>query len=452
MRERDVARLAGRHGERQADDLRLQRIEARGLGVEADELGRLDARAPARERRLVGDDLVADAFRLAGRVGRRLGDVEAAPAGVLRRAPRNLAGGVGGGRARRCGRLVAQQAPELVALVDRTQRVLAHRVDRQLVEGDGQLAIGLHRQQAPPLRQPVESLAQVLADDTRDLGRVRDDVVERAVLREPFDRGLRPDLVDAGHVVDRIADQRQVVEELVGAHAELGEHTRLVQRLVGHRVDAGDAGHDELRHVLVAGGDQRLDIRALGRVRQRGDDVVRLDAFDHQQRPAMRAHQRVQRLDLAREILGHRRPVRLVLRIPVVAKRLARRVEHHGEVVGRRVVDELLQHRQHAAHRAGGLAARGAQVRQRVKRAVEVRRAVDEDEFGHGLDCAPGGAGTGRDPADAPRRDPPLLHGTRRDLSTRTIGPTAAGARSRNTAGRIPAAAFVKRVAGVRFC
>jgi hypothetical protein len=52
----------------------------------------------------------------------------------------------------------------------------------------------------------------------------------------------------------------------------------------------------------------------------------------------------------------------------------------------------------------------------------------------------------------APRRDPPLLHGTRRDLSTRTIGATATDARSRNTAGRIPAAAFVKRVARVRFC
>ena len=42
-------------------------------------------------------------------------------------------------------------------------------------------------------------------------------------------------------------------------------------------------------------------------VRERADDVVGLDAFDHQERPAMRAHELVQRLDLRDEIVGHRR-------------------------------------------------------------------------------------------------------------------------------------------------
>ena len=67
---------------------------------------------------------------------------------------------------------------------------------------------------------------------------------------------------------------------------------------------------------------------------ERADHIVGLDALDHQQRPAMRAHERVQRLDLAHEIVGHRRAIRLVLGIPVVAESLARRVEDDGEVVG----------------------------------------------------------------------------------------------------------------------
>jgi hypothetical protein len=56
---------------------------------------------------------------------------------------------------------------------------------------------------------------------------------------------------------------------------------------------------------------------------KRADDIVRLDAFDHQERPAVRPDEVVQRLDLAREILRHRGALRLVLRIPVVAERLA---------------------------------------------------------------------------------------------------------------------------------
>ena len=38
--------------------------------------------------------------------------------------------------------------------------------------------------------------------------------VERAVLLDPFRRGLRPDLVDAGHVVHRVAGEREVVDDL----------------------------------------------------------------------------------------------------------------------------------------------------------------------------------------------------------------------------------------------
>ena len=59
-----------------------------------------------------------------------------------------------------------------------------------------------------------------------------------AVLREPLRRRLRTDLRHAGNVVDGVAGEREQVEHLVGAHAELREHAGLVERLVAHRVDA----------------------------------------------------------------------------------------------------------------------------------------------------------------------------------------------------------------------
>jgi len=81
----------------------------------------------------------------------------------------------------------------------------------------------------------------------------------------------------------------------------------------------------------------------------------------------------VQRLDLQREIVRHRRAIGLVLRIPVVAEGFARRVEHDGEVIRLAVEHYSAQHRNDTAQRTGRLAARRAKVRQRVIRAIQVR-------------------------------------------------------------------------------
>ena len=100
----------------------------------------------------------------------------------------------------------------------------------------------------------------------------------------------------------------------------------------------------------------------------------------------------VQRLDLPDEILRHRRTVRLVVRIPVVAERLARGVEDDGEVVGLLVFGYPAQHGHHAAQRPGGLAARRAQVGQRVKCAIQVRRPIHQNERRHVSDHQDPGA------------------------------------------------------------
>ncbi len=71
-----------------------------------------------------------------------------------------------------------------------------------------------------------------------------------------------------------------------------------------------------------------------GRARERADDIVGLDAFDLNERPAERANRLEQRLDLRAQFVGHRRTIRLVLRIQLVAEGFAPGVEHAGDVFG----------------------------------------------------------------------------------------------------------------------
>ena len=91
-----------------------------------------------------------------------------------------------------------------------------------------------------------------------DLGGVRDQVLERAVGGDQLARAL---LADAGHaldVVDRVAHQREHVDDLVRRDAELLLHARgVVPGALVARVEDADAVADELKEVLVAGDDRR---------------------------------------------------------------------------------------------------------------------------------------------------------------------------------------------------
>jgi hypothetical protein len=116
-------------------------------------------------------------------------------------------------------------------------------------------------------------------------------------------------------------------------HAELGLDAGLVEHFVAHGVDQPDARIHQLGEVLVAGGNHAVDAGIRRLPRQGADHVVGLDAVDHQQRPAGGADAFVQRRDLRRQIFRHRRAVRLVLGIPVVAEGLALGVEYHGAII-----------------------------------------------------------------------------------------------------------------------
>jgi hypothetical protein len=249
-----------------------------------------------------------------------------------------------------------------------------------------QFEVAADGHQASRQRQEVEGAAQILPDHATDVGGGGDHPVERTVLREPLDGRLGADLVDAGNVVDGVADQRQVIDDTLRRHAELAEHAGFVEHLVAHRVDQADVRADQLREILVTGRHHHLHALRRRLRRQRTDHVVRLDAVAHQQRPAEGHDGRVQGFDLTHHVLGHRRAVRLVLRVPVVTKGPSLGVEDAALVVDSRrlvIAFQAPQHVQHAVDRSGGLVLRGTQVGHGMEGAVEVRRSVDQQQGGH---------------------------------------------------------------------
>ena len=243
--------------------------------------------------------------------------------------------------------------------------------------------IGADRREFARELERREAGAQVFADLAFDVGGIRDQRVERRIFAQPLRRGLGTDLVDARDVVGAVAHEREVVDDLLGEHVELRLHARAIEHRAAHRVDERDLRRHELRHVLVAGGDEHAR-----------------DSLSRPRRPACRSRRRLPRPASRR--MGKPMPRTASNSGSICERRssgiggrcalysansssrnvLPGRVEHHRDALGVVVLEELRQHVEHAEHRAGGFAARVAERRQRVKRAIQIRRAVDEDEIG----------------------------------------------------------------------
>jgi hypothetical protein len=183
-------------------------------------------------------------------------------------------------------------------------------------------------------------------------------------------RGLLAHAGHAGDVVDLVAHQRQVVDDQLRADAELGLDAVDVVDAAGHGVDQGHVRTDQLGHVLVAGGDHHVAAERCALAGQRADYIIGLHALDTQQRVTEGAHAGVQWLDLAAQVIRHRRAVGLVLGEHGVTEGAALGVEHHGEGAVRVLLAQALEHVQHALHRTGLQALGGGQGRQGVEGAI----------------------------------------------------------------------------------
>ncbi len=207
-----------------------------------------------------------------------------------------------------------------------------------------------------------------------------DDRVQGAIFVEPLGRGLGPYLGHAGDVVGGVAHQGQVIDDALGRHTEFCHHAGRIQQGVAHGVDEGHLLVHQLRHVLVAGGDEGVPALARGLARQGADDIVRLHPGHLQQGQSHGAHQGMQGIDLGAQFLGHGRPVGLVLGEQFVAEGLALGIEYHGNLFRRIVVDQFAQHIGHAVHGPGGFAPGIGQRWQCVKGTVQIGRSIHQDK------------------------------------------------------------------------
>ena len=138
----------------------------------------------------------------------------------------------------------------------------------------------------------------------------------------------------------------------------------------------------ELEEVLVGRADLGAEAGLLRDDRDRADEVVGLEARLLEDREAEEAAEALGVLDLRDEVVGHRLALRLVRGVHLLAERLLVPVEADGDGGGLAVRDVLPPHVQEAVDRVRGLAARAREAADRVERAVEVVRRVDQRERG----------------------------------------------------------------------
>ena len=221
----------------------------------------------------------------------------------------------------------------------------------------------------------------------RQLGRVRDQVVERSVLADEFLRAFFADARNALDVVDRVAHQRHHVDHLTRLDAELLEDAgRVVPCALVAGIEHAHAVAHELEEVLVHRDDGDVEPSGHRRLDQRPDHVVGLVAIGGENRDAERFAGGVHHRYLARQLVGHRGAVGLVVGHEIVAERPARQVERRGDEFRFVLPQEHPEHRHEDVDGVGGLALRVVQQRAvarpdgRVVRAVHLRAAVDEVE------------------------------------------------------------------------
>ena len=142
----------------------------------------------------------------------------------------------------------------------------------------------------------------------------------------------------------------------------------------------------ELQHVLVARHDHHIVAGSGCAFGDRADHVVRLEALAVDDRHAHRLAGGVHPRDLSRQIVGHRRAVRLVVAGELLAERGRGEIERRGDELRMLLVEELPQHRDEDVDGVGRAPLRIVQRRAlrgtdgRVKRAMHLGAAVDEEE------------------------------------------------------------------------
>ena len=277
-----------------------------------------------------------------------------------------------------------QQLLELQVAEELPERAPIRFAGRQILQRDRERHVGPDARQL--VRQPhllPRTLEALPAGGGLDL---LQPAVERLDAAEALDQLGGGFLADAGHagdVVDLIAHQRHQVHHLLGPDAvaradRFGIQDRVIL-LVG--VVHQDMAVDELERILVAGHQEHLEAGPGERMRDRGEDVLPLEALLLEDRHAVRRQQRFDQRQLRDERVRHRLALDLVrLELAVAERRLAH-VEGHGEVVRPLLLPERLEHAREPVDRVGRSAVRRAEQADGVERPVTEGGAVDQEHL-----------------------------------------------------------------------
>ncbi len=262
---------------------------------------------------------------------------------------------------------------------------------RQVLQLHLQRRVVHDRRQLPRQTRLVRVLLHLLPLPALQLRRAGDQVFHAAILLDQRRRRLLAEAGDARDVVHRVTHQRQDVHHLLRAlDAPLRAHLRHAQdlhirALPARLVNAHRVRH-ELAEVLVRRHHERLEALPLRALRQDADDVIRLVAVPRQQRDAHRRAQAVDLRDGARDVLRHLLPLRLVFRENLMPRRRRRRVQHHRQMRGLLVFQDVQKRvRKPVERRSVHPVARADRVLDEGEmRAVKQRHPVEEKKaFGH---------------------------------------------------------------------
>ncbi len=205
------------------------------------------------------------------------------------------------------------------------------------------------------VRVRFQQRPELLAFDLRE---ARQEMLNRAEFGDELLRRLLADALDARNVVRLVAHQSHDLDNPGRLDPEAIPGVLLGEHLVLHRIEDADRRGKKLEHVLVAGHNDHVQPFRRGLLGKCPDQVVRLEALEFHDRDRKGFHHPMDVGNLLRQGAGHRGAVGLVFFEFFVAEGRALLVEHHGQVSGPPLSDDLLQHRDEAIdgirRKAGG--------------------------------------------------------------------------------------------------
>ena len=295
---------------------------------------------------------------------------------------RRRGSGVGGRLARLPGGnciQILERGIELVAPVQIAQGIAVGFAQDKVTHADIERDIGLDRYQIARQRQMAKRLAQIFSDLAADGGGIPDHPIQRSVLGKPLGRRFRSAFGHSRHVVHRVAGEGEKIHNALRWHAEFVDDRLPVHRRARHRVDQADMRRDELGKILVAGGDDHLDVQRFSLACQGANHIVGFDTANAQDGKAEGGDDFQHRLHLRLEVVRRWRAIGLVLGIHLVTKRRPRGIADKSNKI-RLFLQGRAQHVDHAEQCAGRLAGSIAQGRQGMECTEQVGRSVNQDK------------------------------------------------------------------------